>query len=85
MARKSSGIGRREPAEKRHDVPPVKPPSAGALVWGLIPFVAMCFTVALWDRVEPTVLGIPFNMAWLIGWIPLSTLCLWAAYRRERK
>jgi hypothetical protein len=66
-------------------VTPVKPPSLGALVLGLIPFGAMCFSVALWDRVEPAILGIPFNLAWLILWIPLSTLCLWAAYRLERK
>lgn len=45
----------------------------------------MCFSVALWDRVEPTILGLPFNLAWLIAWIPLSTLCLWGAYRMERK
>jgi hypothetical protein len=64
-------------------------PSAIALLLGLIPFVAMCFSVALWDRVDPTVLGIPFNLAWLIGWIVLSTICMAAAYRvevaRERK
>jgi hypothetical protein len=56
-------------------------PSARALILGLIPFAAMCFSVALWDRVEPMILGIPFNLFWLIAWIPLTTLCLWAAYR----
>ena len=67
----------------------VKKPSRGALLFGLIPFVAMCFSVPLWDRVEPIVLGLPFNLFWLISWIVLSTLCLWGAYRvenmRERK
>jgi uncharacterized protein DUF3311 len=62
---------------------PVKKPSPGALLLGLIPFVAMCFSVALWDRVDPMILGIPFNLMWLICWIGLSTLCLWAAYRVE--
>lgn len=43
----------------------------------------MCFSVALWDRVDPTILGIPFNLAWLLCWIVLTSLCLWAAYRLE--
>jgi hypothetical protein len=61
----------------------VKRPSPGALLFGLIPFAAMCFTVPLWDRVDPMLFGIPFNLFWLICWMVLSTLCLWAAYRLE--
>lgn len=61
----------------------IKRPSFGALVLALIPFAAMCFSVSLWDRVDPMVLGIPFNMFWLIGWIVITTLCMWAAYRLE--
>jgi hypothetical protein len=61
----------------------VKKPSVGALLLGLIPFIAMCFSVSLWDRVEPMILGLPFNLFWLITWIVLSTLCMWAAYRVE--
>ena len=59
---------------------PVKKPSPVAIVFGVIPFVAMCFSVALWDRVDPMILGVPFNLAWLMCWIPLSTVCLRAAY-----
>jgi len=62
---------------------PVKKPSLLALLLGLIPFVATCFTVALWDRVDPMILGLPFNLAWLLGWIGLTSLCMWAAYRVE--
>jgi len=61
----------------------IKRPSLGALLLALIPFAAMCFSVSLWDRVEPMVLGIPFNLFWLIGWIVVTTLCMWAAYRLE--
>jgi hypothetical protein len=61
----------------------VKKPSAAALLLGLIPFAAMCFSVALWDRIYPMLFGIPFNMFWLICWIALSSVCLWAAYRVE--
>jgi len=62
---------------------PVKKPSLRALLLGLIPFVAMCFSVELWDRVDPMILGVPFNLAWLIAWIVLSSLCIWGAYRVE--
>jgi uncharacterized protein DUF3311 len=53
------------------------------LILGLIPFVAMCFTVPLWDRVHPTFFGFPFNLFWLLCWIILSTACLRAAYQIE--
>lgn len=61
----------------------VKKPSAGALLLGLIPFAAMCFSVSLWDRIDPMLFGMPFNLVWLICWIVLSTACLWAAYQLE--
>jgi Protein of unknown function (DUF3311) len=63
----------------------VKRPSWGALLLGLIPFAAMCFSVPLWDRLEPMVLGIPFNLFWLLSWIGLTSLCMWAAYRLETR
>jgi len=44
----------------------------------------MCLLVPLWDRVEPMVLGLPFNLFWLISWIILSTFCLWGACRVEK-
>jgi hypothetical protein len=61
----------------------VKKPSVGALLLGLIPFVAMCLSVSLWDRIQPMIFGLPFNLFWLIAWIVLSSLCMWAAYRVE--
>jgi Protein of unknown function (DUF3311) len=62
---------------------PIRKPSLAAVLLGLIPFVAMCFSVSLWDRIDPMILGLPFNLAWLICWIALSALCLLAAYRVE--
>jgi len=63
----------------------MKPPSIGALALGIIPYLAMCFSVALWDRIEPMVLGLPFNLFWLILWIVLTSCCLWGAYRLESR
>jgi hypothetical protein len=64
---------------------PVKRPAAGALLLGCVPFVAMCFTVPLWDRIHPMVWGLPFNLFWLMLWVGLTSLCIWGAYRIERR
>jgi len=61
----------------------VKKPSLGALLIALIPFSAICFSVSLWDRIYPTVFGLPFNFFWLISWLFLTPLCMWGAYRME--
>lgn len=61
----------------------MRKPSPGALLLALVPFVAMCFSVPLWDRIEPLVLGLPFNLFWLIAWIVLSSGCMWLVYRLE--
>jgi len=63
----------------------MRTPSAAALLLALLPFAAMCFSVPLWDRIEPRLLGLPFNFAWLIGWIVLSSVCMWAVYRIETR
>ena len=62
----------------------VRKPTWSAVLLGLIPFVALCFTVTLWDRVHPFVLGLPFNFFWLVLWILLTPLCLWGAYHFEK-
>jgi Protein of unknown function (DUF3311) len=61
----------------------MKKPSLGAILLGLLPFAGVCFSVSLWDRIYPIVLGMPFNFFWLISWIVLTPLCMWAAYRLE--
>jgi hypothetical protein len=58
-------------------------PSLPAIVLGLVPFAGMCFSVAIWDRVDPRIAGLPFNLAWLIGWIVLTSTCMAFAYRIE--
>ncbi len=58
-------------------------PSLWALVVALIPFCAMCFSVSAWDRIYPMVLGLPFNVFWLLLWIVLTSVCMAAIYRIE--
>jgi Protein of unknown function (DUF3311) len=45
----------------------------------------MCFSVPLWDRIYPRILGLPFNLFWLSLWIVLSSACMELARRLERK
>ncbi len=61
----------------------LKRPSLGAIAIGAIPFIATCFTVSLWDRIYPMVLGMPFNFFWLVLWILITPLCMLPAYRLE--
>jgi hypothetical protein len=63
----------------------VKRPALTAVLLALIPFVGMCFSVPLWDRVYPMILGLPFNFFWLLAWIVLTPLCMWGAYRAEKR
>jgi hypothetical protein len=58
-------------------------PSIGALGLAVIPFAAMCFSVALWDRLQPMILGLPFNLFWLTVWIVLTPCCMWGVYLIE--
>ncbi len=60
-------------------------PSWLALLLDLIPYVAMCFTVGLWDHIDPVVAGLPFNIFWLILWTLLTPLCMWGAYQCEQR
>jgi hypothetical protein len=61
----------------------VKRPSLAAILIGLIPFAATCFSIGLWDRIYPTVFGLPFNFFWLVLWLLLTPLLMWRAYRFE--
>jgi len=63
----------------------VQRPALRSILLGLIPFAATCFSVSLWDRIRPMILGIPFNFFWSILWMILTPVCLWVAYRIETR
>ncbi len=58
----------------------MKRPSWGTILLALIPFAGICFSVPAWDRIQPMVLGLPFNLFWLLAWTVLTPICLWGAY-----
>jgi hypothetical protein len=45
----------------------------------------MCLSVPLWDRVAPRVLGLPFNMFWIIAWLAVTPLLMSIVYCIEKK
>jgi len=57
---------------KRHPV--------GALILALIPALALVAGLPFVNRVDPTVLGLPFLLAWILGWVLVTPLFLAGAY-----
>jgi Protein of unknown function (DUF3311) len=47
----------------------------------LLPFAAMLIGPFFVNRVEPTILGMPFLLAWFVIWIVLSTAIMALIYR----
>lgn len=60
-------------------------PSLVAILLGCAPILGMCLTVPLWDRIDPMLLGIPFNLFWLTLWILLTPVFMYGAYVKERR
>ena len=56
-----------------------------ALILAAIPFITLAFALPLVNRIYPLVLGLPFILAWILGWVILTPPILWAAYLLERK
>jgi hypothetical protein len=56
-----------------------------ALWLGAIPFVMLVFALPLVNRIHPVILGLPFLLFWILGWVLLTPLILFLAYRVERK
>jgi hypothetical protein len=65
--------------------PRVKRPSIAAIVLALIPFIGICFSVSVWDRVTPVVMGLPFNLFWIMCWVVLTPALMAVAYRIEKR
>ena len=62
----------------------MKLPSRRAGLLGLVPFGILCFSVGGWDRINPMVLGLPFNLCWMMAGIVMTSLCLALTLRLER-
>jgi hypothetical protein len=47
---------------------------------GLVPVVALVAGLPFVNRVEPIVLGLPFVLAWVLGWVLATPVLLGVAY-----
>ena len=59
-------------------------PRALRIAIALLPVLAFAVGTPLLNRVEPQILGIPLNLAWIILWILLTPLSLLAIERLRR-
>ncbi|MDP9105246.1 MAG: DUF3311 domain-containing protein [Candidatus Eremiobacteraeota bacterium] len=55
------------------------PPRTIAVVCAAIPVLALTVGVALANRLEPRILGLPFVLAWIVAWVLLTPAFLWVA------
>jgi len=51
---------------------------AAFLAYVVACFAAMTWPVYAWlgNRIEPTVLGVPFSLAWVVGWVAATFVAL---------
>jgi hypothetical protein len=63
----------------------IKRPSLVSIVLALIPVCALCFSVSLWDKITPRVLGLPFNIFWIVAWLALTPPMMGIVYQIEKR
>lgn len=55
-----------------------------SLVIGLgVPAVAILVVMPLIANTDVAVAGIPLLFVWIFAWFPLTSLCLWLAWRHD--
>ena len=55
------------------------------LILGAIPFLTLVFALPLVNRIHPVILGLPFLLFWILAWVMLTPVILFAAYKLEKK
>jgi hypothetical protein len=58
--------------------------SKGRLLVALVPAVALVGGLPFVNRLEPLVFGLPFLLAWILGWVMVTPVFLGVAYRIAR-
>ena len=49
-----------------------------------IPLAALSIAIPFVNRIEPRILGLPFVLCWIIGWVLLTPAFIWTIGRLER-
>jgi hypothetical protein len=55
------------------------------LLIAAVPIAALTIVVPLVNRVEPRILGVPFVLCWIVGWVLVTPTFLWGIGRLERR
>jgi hypothetical protein len=58
---------------------------AHALIPAAVPVVALVGGLPFVNRLEPAVLGMPFLLAWILGWVAATPAFLALAYAIHRR
>ena len=68
------------------DPKPIKVSPASVLL-ALVPVLALTLGIPFANRLEPRILGLPFLLAWIVGWIILTPVFMvtihWLDHRRQ--
>ena len=54
-----------------------------AIICAIVPVLALTLGVVFANHLEPRILGLPFVLAWIVGWVLLTPAFMWVAYRSE--
>ena len=55
-----------------------------AIRWlAVVPFLALIFGPFFVNRATPFVLGLPFLLAWIVAWIPITSLIMLVIYAAD--
>ena len=49
------------------------------------PVVAILGAPWMADRIEPRILGLPFLLAWIAGWVVATSLVMWLIWTLDRR
>ena len=71
------------PPEPRHSGDAPRRRRGPAVLIALVPVLALTLAIPLVNRQEPRVFGLPFLLAWIVGWILLTPLCMAVVYRLD--
>jgi hypothetical protein len=56
-----------------------------AILPAVIPVIALTIAVPFVNRLDPSVFGLPFALAWILLWVLLTPAFLWLVGRLEQR
>jgi hypothetical protein len=59
-------------------------PTVGSYAFAILPTLALTLGIPFANRVEPRIFGLPFLLAYIVLWILVTPLFMYAAFRAMR-